>query len=217
MPSNRCQSSVTFLEWPPNHKEWSLPGKKLRMSTLEEKNESRRRSRRSAGIACAVFLSAILILAFLGNSQIILVVLLYACLVLAGVSLAVFSWHSKSGYEEDLEMDVKKDERIVTGNDVVSSMDTYVKYASRGSEHSRREIAHVINNVMSENRSKRRDLSDDALLQSDLKRVVFQFIEGDQPTRTNFSGRESRSRVSSQEREVYLASLERIVQKLAGL
>jgi hypothetical protein len=188
----------------------------MRFRLDEEKRRSRARSKRSAGIVSAVLLVAILILALLRNSQIILVISLYVCIVLEGISLSVYIMYSMPDNQESFSADRRTDEDSGKGNDVVNSMNVYVKYASRGSDHSRREIAHVIKNIMEENTTKKhRDLSSDRLFQSDLERVVIPFTsDGNQTSERRQSGRTSKRKVSRQEREAYLTSLERIVQKL---
>ena len=181
-------------------------------TTFQTEGKSRSsQSRRSAGIVSAVLLVAILILALLGNSQIILVISLYVCILLEGISLSVFVMYSKPE-EDPFPKDSHRDHEGVKGNDVVNSMNIYVKYASRGSDHSRREIAHVIKNVMEDDASKKyRELSNDRLFQSDLERVVIPFTSGGAQT---LGRRAPKTRVSRQEREAYLTSLERIVRKL---
>ncbi len=65
---------------------------------------------------------------------------------------------------------------------------------------------------MEDNASKKyRDMSNDRLFQSDLERVVIPFTSDGSQT---FGRRASKTRMSRQEREAYLTSLERIVQKL---
>ena len=182
------------------------------MTRFQIEGKGRSQSRRSAGIVSAVLLVAILILALLGNSQIILVVSLYVCILLEGISLSVFIMYSRPEEEEPFPKDSRRDHDVGKGNDVVNSMNIYLKYASRGSDHSRREIAHVIKNVMEDNASKRYwELSNDRLFQSDLERVVIPFTFGGAQT---LGRRAPKSRASRQEREAYLTSLERIVQKL---
>jgi len=181
----------------------------------DEKSSSQRRSRRSAGIVSAILLVAILILALLGNSQIILVISLYVCILLEGISVSIFIMYSRSEEGDSFPIEPQKGGEGGKGNDVVNSMNIYVKYASRGSEHSRREIAHVIRNVVEGNASKKHgDLSNDRLFQSDLERVVTPFTPDRNQTSGKQFGKAPRGKVSKREREAYLTSLERIVQKL---
>jgi hypothetical protein len=140
------------------------------------------------------------------------VISLYVCILLEGISLSVFIMYSRPEVEDPFPKDPHRDHDAGKGNDVVNSMNIYVKYASRGSDHSRREIAHVIKNVMEDDASRKyRELSNNRVFQSDLERVVIPFTSGGAQT---LGRRASKTRVSRQEREAYLTSLERIVQKL---
>ena len=169
---------------------------------IEGKSNSRSQSRRSAGIVSAVLLVAILILALLGNSEIILVISLYICILLEGISLSVFIMYSRFEDEDPFPTDSHRSYDGGKGNDVVNSMNVYVKYASRGSDHSRREMTHVIKNVMEDSASKKyRDLSNDRLFQSDLERVVIPFTPDGNQTPGKQFGRAPKTRVSRQERE----------------
>ena len=183
--------------------------------TFQTEGKSRSsQSRRSAGIVSAVLLAAILILALLGSSQIILVISLYVCILLEGISLSVFIMYSRPEDEDPFPKDPHRDPDGGKGNDVVNSMNIYVKYASRGSDHSRREIAHVIKNVMEDDASKKyRELSNDRLFQSGsgASRNTIYFWRAQ-----TLGRRAPKTRVSRQEREAYLTSLERIVQKLGA-
>jgi len=143
------------------------------------------------------------------------VVSLYVCILLEGISLSAFLMYSRPEDEDSFAPDRQKGGDGGKGNDVVNSMNVYVKYASRGSDHSRREIAYVIKNVMEEKTTKKhRDLSNDRLFQSDLERVVIPFTSDGNQTLERKQSRAFKRKVSRQEREAYLTSLERIVKKL---
>jgi len=172
----------------------------------EGKSTSRSQSKRSAGTVSAILLVTILILTLFRSSQIILVVSLYICILLEGISLSAFIMYSRPEDEESFASDRRGGDGG-KGNDVVNSMNVYVKYASRGSDHSRREIAYVIKNVMEENTTKKhRDLSNDRLFQSDLERVVTPFTSDGNQTLERKQSRASKRKVSRQEREAYLTS-----------
>jgi len=142
------------------------------------------------------------------------VISLYICILLEGISASIFMMYSRPEDGDSFPVDHQKGGEGGKGNDVVNSMNIYVKYASRGSEHSRREIAHVIRNVVEGNISKKYlDLSNDRQFQSDLRAVAPFTSEEDQTSGKRF-GRAPRKKVSKREREAYLTSLERIVQKL---
>jgi hypothetical protein len=183
----------------------------------EEKNYSRNRSRRSADVVSAILFAAIIILAFLRNSQIIVVIALYACILLEGISISVFMMYSRSRSETGYSFDdtTKTYSAGGKGNDIVDSMNVYVKYASQGSDHSRREIVRILRNVMEFEASKKHgNLSSDKTFRSDLERIGIPFADTKKvPEKGQFLGK-SKTKVSRRDREAYLTSLERIVQKL---
>ena len=176
-----------------------------------EGNSSRNQSRRSAGVVSALLFAATIILAILRNSAVVLVVALYGCIVLEGISVSVFMMYSKSDAGYSFDDVVKKGKSGGKGNDIVDSMNVYVKYASRGSDHSRREIARTIKNVLESDASKKYgNLSTDRVFLSDLESIVNPFVNiGKVPEK-----RKRRTKMSRRDSEAYLTSLERIVQKL---
>jgi hypothetical protein len=166
--------------------------------------------RNSALVFSIVFFVVILVLAIFQNNQILLVLVLYFCILLEGVSISALMLYSRNSVEKSSTADNELKPGSLKGTDVVSSMNVYVTYAVRGSTHSRREIAYIIRNLLDENRSSAlRDQNDDPQLPSDLKRVVYDYTED------NASGKAfQRKKETKSEREAYLTSLERVVMKL---
>ncbi len=156
---------------------------------------------------------SILILSLVQNREIIVVLALYLCIFLEGISICAFLIYSRS--ERENESDEKKilistKQPPPKGSDVVSSMNLYVTYAGRGSSHSRREIAFTIKSVMGARLSRGMDeLDNDPIFRSDLDRVVDRYVGGNDVDWKN------RQKESQKEREAYLTSLERIVQRLS--
>ncbi|HYB04700.1 MAG TPA: hypothetical protein VED17_09570 [Nitrososphaerales archaeon] len=172
--------------------------------SFQNKNDSRRRP---ALFFSLLFFAAILVLSLIQNSQILPVLLLYLCILMEAISLSAFAMSSGRDHQ-DREAKLPEDRPESRGTDVVSNMHTYISFAAKGSEHSRREIAFVIKNLLEDGRyRKKMNLEDDAAFQSDLQRAVFRYTdyyEKEKPVK-----KESR-----EERETYVSSLERIVQKL---
>ncbi len=174
-------------------------------SPISTRYENEIKSRKRTSLFFIVlFLAGTLVLSVVQDSQILPVLLLYACVLLEGISLSAYVWSSRS-YPEIESTRLNEEPPEPKGLDVVSNMRVYVSFAVKGSEHSRREIAYTIRNLVED--GKRTDLAQDRAFQADLQRVVWQYIgpfEKDKPT----------ARASRQEREAYVSSLERIIQKL---
>jgi len=172
----------------------------------ESENEIRSR-KHAASLLIVIFFAAILFLSLVQNSQILLVLLLYACILLEGISIAAYVWASRNSLENKLT-DPNEERVEPRGTDVVSNMRVYVTFAAKGSEHSRREIAFILRNLIEEGRlGDRARLANDTSFQADLQRVVFLYVgtyEKENPVKNT----------SRQEREAYVSSLERIIQKL---
>ena len=169
---------------------------------------------RSALVFSIIFLVSILVLSLIEDTEILLVLALYLCIFLEGVSICAFLIYSHGiGDEGPDENGILASQRQPPprGSDVVSSMNLYVMYAGRGSSHSRREIAFMIKNVVGAKQSGRMDEFDyGPFFRSDLDLVVNRYTDG------NDAQWKNRHRESKKEREAYLTSLERIVQKLDG-
>jgi hypothetical protein len=172
----------------------------------ERVNEIRSRQH-TALFLIAIFSAVILILSLVQNSQILLVLLLYACILLEGISIAVYVWASRNDLE-DRPTDPNAERVEPRGTDVVSNMRVYVTFAAKGSEHSRREIAFILRNLIEEGRlGEKALLPNDSGFQADLQRVISRYVgtyEEENPVKNT----------SREEREAYVSSLERIIQKL---
>jgi hypothetical protein len=164
---------------------------------------------RSGLFITGLFLVAILILSLIQNSNIITVLLLYLSIFLEGISLSVFVFSSAIGHEgRSHEL---QDWTTPKGADVVSNMQGYVSFAARGSEHSRREIGFIIKNLLEDGHyGNKEELEQDTQFQSDLERIVLRYTERHEKERTS-------KKESKQEREAYVNSLERIIQKLRNV
>jgi len=181
--------------------------------------ESQNNPRRSSALLSVLFIVIVLAIALLRSSQIIFVFALYVCLLFAGVSLAVFIMYSTPTWETDSSLEFFDHNRPTPkGSDVVSSLNVYVKFASRGSGHSRREIAYVIRNILA-NRNASRKLDDSQLsrqLAEDLDKVVYPYTS-DSLRNSKIAKVENlgfKAKTSREEKEAYLTSLERIVRIL---
>lgn len=135
---------------------------------------------------------------------------LYFCILLEGVSVSAFIFYSTNLEIEPpaFESTDRARQSSPKGTDVVSSMNIYVTYAVRGSDHSRREIAYIIKNLLEEREIRKSEDTNDPLLQSDLRKVVYGYTED------NSAHARTRKKQTKNERESYLASLERVVARL---
>jgi hypothetical protein len=159
-----------------------------------------------------IFLAVILIISLTQNSQIILVLALYLCIFLEGISISAFVIYSRSS-GKDAASSVNESARPSSpkGTDVVSSMNVYLSYAEKGSSHSRREIALIIRNLLNDSQArKREELDKDPFFQADLNKVVFRYTDHYETVRN------SGARYSRGEREAYLNSLERVILRLSS-
>jgi hypothetical protein len=171
-------------------------------STREAEEWSRRRT---ALIFSGVFLAAILGLSLLQDTQLFLVLLLYGCIFLEGLSISFFVLSFRINQRDRAPEQATE---VPRGMDVVSNMRTYVSFASKGSDHSRREIAYLVRNLLWDDHIKKKlELGEDKDLQSDLHKVVYRYTDS----------RESRDPAKKEtklEREAYVNSLERVLRKL---
>jgi hypothetical protein len=174
----------------------------------ERKSGTRRRSIRIAAGASVFFLSLILWLAFLRSTQIAFVFSLFVCILFGGISVCLYMILSIPDATGGASSRQVSDTSISPSNDVLTSLNVYVKYALRGSETSRREIARLLNNVLRKEDypSKETGRPADSLFQRDLERVVYAYT----------SSESVRKKPPRKEREAYLASLERIIKRLEG-
>ncbi len=171
--------------------------------SLQNRNDSRRRT---ALFFSLLFFAAILVLSLIENSQILFVLLLYLCILLEAISLSAFAMSSSRDHQDE-GTKLPEERAEPKGADVVSNMQTYVSYAVKGSEHSRREVAFIIKNLLDDVRYRKKvDLKDDATLQADLQRVVFRYTD-------HYEKEKPAKKESRNEREAYVSSLERIIQK----
>jgi hypothetical protein len=177
------------------------------MPNSEASLQNRNDSRRTPLFFSLLFFVAILVLSLIQSSQILLVLLLYLCILVEGISLSAFAMSSRRDHlDEDAKLPDNRAEP--RGMDVVSNMNTYVSFAVKGSEHSRREIAFIIKNLLDDGRHRKKvDQEADPISQADLQSVVSRYTdyyEKEKPAK-----KESRN-----EREAYVSSLERIIRKL---
>ena len=179
---------------------------------IESRGDPKRASRRLS----ILFIAIILVLSILQSSQIILVIALYLCLLFAGLSLAVFimyslpDWRTVSFMESGGVIEAGS-----KGTDIVSSLNVYVKFASQGSGHSRREIAYMLKNIIT-NRNASRKLNDAAAnrqFEEDMNRIVYPYLT-DNMGNTRAKNLGFGTKASREERDSYLASLERVVRVL---
>jgi len=191
----------------------SRPYAKKRLSLPATANPKRASARLSF-----LFAALVLMLAFLRSSQIILVVAFYVCLLSAGLSIAVFILYSTTtwdttGLPEDSS---PPGQRQSKGSDVVTSLNVYVKFASRGSGHSRREIAYILRNIIANQNMSRKPADTDSLqiLQQDLEKIVYRYIPDNSRSPKNPETFEFKTKSSRPEREAYLVGLERIINSL---
>ena len=177
-------------------------------SRLPEESENETRSRKHVALfLIVIFFAVILLLSLVQNSQILVVLLLYACILLEGFSIAAYVWASRNDLEDKLT-DPNEKRVEPRGTDVVSNMRVYVTFAAKGSEHSRREIAFILRNLIEEGRlGEKAQLANDPAFQADLRGVIFRYT-GD------YEKENPMNKTSRQEREAYVSSLERIIQKL---
>ncbi|MDA4129577.1 MAG: hypothetical protein OK457_02290 [Thaumarchaeota archaeon] len=177
--------------------------------------EAAANSKRASARLSILFGALVLVLAFLRSSQIILVVALYVCLLFAGVSIAVFILYSTSPWESKDPRDdsTLTEQRHSKGNDVVSSLNVYVKFASRGSGHSRREIAYILRNILANQNMLRKptDINTRQMLEKDWENIVHRYIPDNSRIPIDPVNLGFKTKASRQEREAYLASLERII------
>jgi len=181
-----------------------------------ETSDPRRRFSRTLTGVSVFFLVLILILSLLRSSQILFVAALYACILFEGISLTLLILSSNRdsptiNFESSSESG--RFPGTAAGTDIVSSLNIYVKYATRGSNHSRREIAYILKNIISYRKEKALSVNDDTgAIQQDIQKVVDYYTSDVSREDSRKSTPFSRSRkFSRQEREAYLASLERII------
>ncbi len=182
--------------------------------------QSRSNPRKTSGRLSALFIILVIVLALLGSSQIVFVLALYLCLLFAGLSLAVYILYSVPPRDLNFFADNSNDyEASSKGTDVVSSLNVYVKFASRGSAHSRREIAYLLKNIVaSQNLSNKLGNPDICRqLDEDLNSIVEPYVgnaSGNAAGKTKNLG--FKTKASKAEREAYLTTLERIVTTLGS-
>jgi len=169
-----------------------------------EKEEARKRQRKNARYLCTIFLVLIIILALLGSSQIVLVILLYASIIFEALSLSILIANGVPLW--DLLFMRERAKSMTTfrgGNDAVSSLHIYVKYAARGSAYSKREVALLLRSIFQNSPPK-----EDSQFESDLNLVYYSYIrDSNKPEPVT-------KRASRGERDAYLASLQRVMKKI---
>jgi len=159
-----------------------------------------------------IFLAAILLIALSRDSQIIVVLSLYFCILLESLSICAFVYYSRASGNDQSARESTRTVRSGSsvGMDLVSSMKVYVTYAEKGSSHSRREIAFIVRNILKDLPSEKREpLEADPDFQADVRKVVWKYTDDYERVRNRGRG------VSRQEREAYLSCLERVIRKLS--
>jgi hypothetical protein len=180
------------------------------MSQTRSKTISESSRKYPALIFSLIFLVGILLISMTRNSQIILVLALYLCILLEGISITAYVITSRDKASIN-SSETRKSMSGTSGTDIVDSMNVYVTYAEKGSSHSRRELAFIIRNLIRNKESRgKTDFEIDQVFQSDLNRVVTRYTDDYEKVRYS-SARESRT-----EREAYVKSLERLISKLSA-
>jgi len=178
-----------------------------------EKTDSRKRERRNAGYLSALFLALIVLFALIRSSQIVLVLLLYASIILEAIALSVFIALSESSWDIwDLlsrreQQKARSGATFLGGSDAVNSLHIYVKYGSRGSDYSRMEVAFVLRSIFQNSPELEKR---DSQFESDLKIIYYPYIRDSSRIQPELRTR----KVSRAEREAYLASLQRVIEKI---
>jgi hypothetical protein len=184
------------------------------------KQESRRRVRGAATIFCSAMLVIIMILAIIGNPQIILVAILLIAIVLAGVFFALFvsnynvDWEIKSLNTIPGGRRIPSEEEL-RGRDPAKSMNVFVRHAALGSEYSRREIALELKHLLV-----KFGLDDASFvasfphLKTDFQKVVHDYEDHREINKGRFG---LPKRHSHREREAYLDSLQRIIKQIDSI
>ena len=180
--------------------------------------DSRGDPKKSSWRLSILFIIFVLVLSIIRSSQVILVIALYLCLLFAGISLAVFIMYSLpdwnagnfTKYGDAMELGSK-------GTDVVSSLNVYVKFASRGSGHSRREIAYMLKNIVANMNFTPNLQNPESVrrLEKDMNEIVYPYLS-DSPGNSKAKNLGFRTKASKEERIAYLESLERIVGMLSN-
>lgn len=183
------------------------------------KAESRRRIRRTTGFFSSGMIALIVILAILGNPQIILVAVLLIAIIFVGIFFALFvsnydvDWGFKS-LNSMLGRNIPSEESL-QGRDPAKSMNVFVKHAALGSEYSRREIAlelkHLLIKFALDDSS---FIARSPQLKTDFQRVVYDYDDHKETKKGRFA---LPKRMSRREREAYLDSLQRIIKQIESI
>ena len=193
-----------------------------------EELEVRKRQRRNAACVFAGSIALILFLGLLGSSEIPAVLLLYTSVLFAGfavIGLILLSedpkYHSGNSIWGSLFArklsEGTSTSFLVEGSDFANSFYVYVKYASRGSVYSRKEIAFLLRSVY-ENTSQNDD-SDilrktNPQLWIDLSTVYYPYLRDSRANQTDNASIEPR-KSTAKERDAYLASLDRVIKNIS--
>ena len=183
------------------------------------KVESRRVNRRSMVFLSAIFLVIMIVTAILQSDQILFVLLFYASVFFEIICLSAFVMLSEVKWSVESLGSLSRGKNStgkITRRDILNSINVFVKYGSKGSIHSRREIAAMLSDIIeklelgsSSLRSEK--LVSDQEFQSDLDKIIHSYssrkdseaLTGTKPIR-----------FTKEEREDYLISLERLVTRL---
>ena len=184
------------------------------------KLESRRRVRRSTGFFSLAMIALIVIIAILGNPQIVLVATMLIAIVLVGIFFALFvsnfdvDWGIKSLTSTIVGRKPLSEEDL-QGRDPAKSMNVFVKHAALGSEYSRREIALELKHLLI-----KFGLDDTSFiarspqLKADFQKVVYDYDDHKEAKKGRFALTKRKSR---REREAYLDSLQRIIKQIESI
>ncbi len=178
----------------------------------------RRQERRRIKIYVGILLALIFLFSILRSQDVIFVALLYISIIMGGILLIfLISVSEVRGSDEDSSSfeDEMRHRREYEGNSIIESINVYVKYASKGSEFSRREIALNLRKLIGQREEIGDDsLSEDISIQRDLRLIVYPYL--DERSYVSRTGNLSKETIDAFELkgDAYLASLGRIVTKL---
>ncbi len=202
--------------------------------------DPRKKLRRNLTRLSVVFAGAGVALAILQVNVLALIALFLDLLLLAScLATLILSWTTL--FSVSITRKRNNDsyaDMIYQPSSRVDSISTYIRYAAKGSDFSRREIARTINRVLIQRFGAipPRSVSDSLILgrelSEDLERLIFPYISGRESDSTTSRSQESgntgedrraplareyldyHDEMPSSEREAYLSGVDRIISKL---
>ncbi len=197
----------------------------------DRRSYSRNRLRRTIRWYAILFMGLIVFFASFRSEEVIFVLMLYTSIFIEAFVIIVMIILSEARGSEGDQFDLQEERDFIRnakfdGNNIIESLNVYVKYATKGSEFSRREIATILRKLTSRkpvedysSSSLNKSLSLDPAVEQDLQRVMYPYLD----ERPYFSRREPGAPnhvnqvnvgISKGESEAYLSGLERIVSKI---